>query len=505
MDNINIPEEWSIALYGDIYLSASNGIGGTQNKDGVGIPVSRIETISEQRIDYSRIGYLSSFDEDKIKKHKLQQDDVLFSHINSPIHLGKTALYDGIEKLYHGINLLRIVVDKEVFLPKLFNYHCKYIRALGVFSLNAQHAVNQSSINQKKLSAFKIPLPPLAEQKEIAERLDKLLAQVEATQARLASIPDIIKQFRQSVLAAAVSGKLTEEWQHNSSNKLVNNNEIAHQHRIYFHSQGRKYKEPLSINDFSGLPAIPKNWRWYRAEQLCDLITKGTTPSSEQMSASDEIPYIKVYNLTFNGSLDFSINPTFINRQTHENELKRSKVLPGDVLMNIVGPPLGKVSIVPDTYSEWNINQAICLFRPVCGVSEFYLSLCLRDDNLLSLTKMKAKATAGQFNLTLEICRDYPIPVPSPEEQTEIVRRVEQLFAYADSIEQQAKAAKERVDNLTQAILAKAFRGELTADWRAANPDLISGDNSAEALLTRIQAERAQSAKKSRKRTQPAT
>ena len=90
------------------------------------------------------------------------------------------------------------------------------------------------------------------------------------------------------------------------------------------------------------------------------------------------------------------------------------------------------------------------------------------------------------------------------DEQTEIVRRVEQLFAYADSIEQQAKAAKERVDNLTQAILAKAFRGELTADWRAANPDLISGDNSAAALLARIQAERAQSAKKSRKRTQPA-
>ncbi|MGU5547120.1 hypothetical protein ACV1CV_22480, partial [Aeromonas veronii] len=76
-------------------------------------------------------------------------------------------------------------------------------------------------------------------------------------------------------------------------------------------------------------------------------------------------------------------------------------------------------------------------------------------------------------------------------EQTEIVRRVEQLFAYADTIEQQAKTAKARVDNLTQAILAKAFRGELTADWRAANPDLISGDNSAAALLARIMAERA--------------
>jgi type I restriction enzyme S subunit len=67
---------------------------------------------------------------------------------------------------------------------------------------------------------------------------------------------------------------------------------------------------------------------------------------------------------------------------------------------------------------------------------------------------------------------------------------VEELFAFADTIEQKAAAALDRVDNLTQSILAKAFRGELTADWRAANPDLISGENSAEALLAKIQTER---------------
>lgn len=87
--------------------------------------------------------------------------------------------------------------------------------------------------------------------------------------------------------------------------------------------------------------------------------------------------------------------------------------------------------------------------------------------------------------------RTFQCKLPNKEEQNEIVRRVEQLFAYADRIEQQAKAAKERVDKLTQAILAKAFRGELTLEWRAANPELISGDNSAAALLARIQAERA--------------
>lgn len=96
--------------------------------------------------------------------------------------------------------------------------------------------------------------------------------------------------------------------------------------------------------------------------------------------------------------------------------------------------------------------------------------------------------------------RTFQCKLPNKEEQNEIVRRVEQLFAYADRIEQQAKAAKTRVDNLTQAILAKAFRGELTADWRAANPDLISDDNSAAALLARIQTERATASGKKGKR-----
>ena len=82
------------------------------------------------------------------------------------------------------------------------------------------------------------------------------------------------------------------------------------------------------------------------------------------------------------------------------------------------------------------------------------------------------------------------MPYPAIEEQTEIVLRVEQLFAFAGQIEQRVKDAQARVNHLTQSILAKAFRGELTADWRAQNPDLISGENSAEALLMRIRADR---------------
>jgi type I restriction enzyme S subunit len=95
------------------------------------------------------------------------------------------------------------------------------------------------------------------------------------------------------------------------------------------------------------------------------------------------------------------------------------------------------------------------------------------------------------------------IALPHIDEQTEIVRRVEQLLTYADQVEQQVKNAQARVNQLTQSILAKAFRGELTEQWRQDNPELISGDNSAAALLERIKAERAVAtpAKKKAKKT----
>ena len=400
-------------------------------------------------------------------------------------------------------NFLRLARPSTFINSAYLNYYLTTFYFSGEVVNYQGGSNNLRNLKFKEYSKIDIPVIPRTEQKVIADKLDTLLAQVETTKARLDRIPKILKTFRQSVLSAAVSGKLTEEWRVKHGSPNVEFGEIAKQHKAYFTEAKRKYKEPMEFRANNLTPKIPDNWLWFRAEQLCDLVTKGTTPQKEHMTIIGDIPYIKVYNLTFDGSLDFSIEPTFIPKTVHDNELKRSKVYPGDVLMNIVGPPLGKVSIVPDTHKEWNINQAISIFRPVCGVTNEYLSICLRDEFLLELTKSKAKATAGQFNLTLEICRDYSIPVPPAEEQTQIVRRVEDLFAFADRIEQKANAALERVNNLTQSILAKAFRGELTVDWRAQNPDLISGENSAEALLMKIKAEREalSSKKKPKKKT----
>lgn len=145
---------------------------------------------------------------------------------------------------------------------------------------------------------------------------------------------------------------------------------------------------------------------------------------------------------------------------------------------------------VARTLAPVTINQDIKALVPNLGfISPEFLFYLLKGLERRILEECsKAGTTVSSVETSLLMNLEFELP--SLEEQTEIVRRVEELFAFADSIEQKTNAALERVNNLTQSILAKAFRGELSADWRAANPDLISGDNSAEALLEKIKAER---------------
>lgn len=224
----------------------------------------------------------------------------------------------------------------------------------------------------------------------------------------------------------------------------------------------KKTKQQLMVYRQAVLrEAFKGEWELFKAEDVCYFITKGTTPPNNKQYSCGEFPFIKVYNLTFNGSIDFSIGPTFIDRDTHTGSLSRSAAFPGDVLMNIVGPPLGKIAIVPNTYAEWNINQAIARFR--CGNKLYnrYLAYYLMLSQTIEKMKSHAKATAGQLNLTLETCRNVEIPIPPLETQKRIVRDIESSLSVCDSIEQTIDATLQQAEALRQSILKKAFEGEL--------------------------------------------
>ena len=164
------------------------------------------------------------------------------------------------------------------------------------------------------------------------------------------------------------------------------------------------------------------------ASEVCDFITKGTTPPTGEITEKYEIgmiPYLKVYNLSFTGELLFDNMPQYISADTHNKQLARSKVLPNDVLMNVVGPPLGKFSLVTDEFSEWNINQAIAIFRAKDRVLPRYLMAALMQPNVLR-PFLEQAVGIRQLNLSLEQCRNLEFPLPPIEEQRAFVELSEQ-------------------------------------------------------------------------------
>ncbi|HDR9504095.1 TPA: restriction endonuclease subunit S [Burkholderia cepacia] len=386
-------------------------------------------------------------------------------------------------------------VDEFECIEPRFAWHL--FRFLPLREMNRASAI--PGLNREDAYALPLGLPPFPEQRRIVAKIDSLTGKSRRARDHLDHIPRLVEKYKQAILSAAFRGDLTREWRENHCPAPLSATTVSDERRrlLETHEQRLKQCENIRVVETDRPFKLPEGWDWVRAEAICGFITKGTTPGSGLMSSGDgEVPFIKVYNLTFDGTLDFTIDPTFVSNVTHKGFLGRSKVLPGDVLMNIVGPPLGKVSVVPSQYAEWNINQAIAVFRPIPSVLPAFLSRWLLTDVLTRWAVSRSKATAGQSNLTLEICRNLPVPLCSYAEQVEIVRKIDTAMSWVNRLAGDANSARKLIDHLDQSVLAKAFKGELVPQ--------DATDEPASALLERIQTERAAAPKAKRGRTKAA-
>ena len=162
-----IPQEWEVKYLGDLLARLANGL--TYDVSVIsGHPVSRIETISSGEINYSKVGYIENVA--GCESYKMQKGDILYSHINSLAHVGKVAYYDGKQELYHGMNLLLLRVNKKIDSNYLYAYLLTS-QAKHIAQVIAKPAVNQASISTSDIRKIKLPVPPMEEQRKIAEIL----------------------------------------------------------------------------------------------------------------------------------------------------------------------------------------------------------------------------------------------------------------------------------------------------------------------------------------------
>ena len=379
--------------------------------------------------------------------------DVLLARITPSFENGKGGIVRGLPNGI-GSGSTEYYVCRPIrnaLLPEYLLAHFKTPRFLRDGEQVMSGAVGQQRVPKQYLLDSQLPLPPLNEQKRIADKLDALLARVDACHERLDRVPAILKRFRQSVLATATSGDLTTDWR---------------------------------------AATLADPWTSERATNICDKVQSGGTPR-EGFVDQPGIPFLKVYNIV-NQQVAFNYRPQYVTAAIHNGPLAKSRAIPGDVIMNIVGPPLGKVAIVPDSFREWNINQAIALFSPSARVSSGWLYIVLCSGMSVNSIIHETRGIAGQTNISLSQCRNFEFPIPSVGEQAEIVQRVDSLFAYANRLEARYAAARAQVECLTPALLAKAFRGELVPQ----DPN----DEPASTLLERIRAARAAAPPKPRSR-----
>lgn len=184
-----------MAKLGDVFPLVRNGASIRQTDGATGIPITRIETISNREIDRNKFGYANIIDGSKYKDYILQDGDILMSHINSEKHLGKVALYrkQGNEQIIHGMNLLMLRANPSVLFPPYATYFFETPAFLMQIQKITKKSVNQASFTVTALKEIEIPLPPLGEQCRIAAVLDKVSGLIAKRREQLDKLDELVK------------------------------------------------------------------------------------------------------------------------------------------------------------------------------------------------------------------------------------------------------------------------------------------------------------------------
>ena len=216
---------------------------------------------------------------------------------------------------------------------------------------------------------------------------------------------------------------------------------------------------PSDTPHYENVPfEVPNSWVWCRLEDIA-YVASGSTPD-KTCFVENGVPYIKMYNLR-NQKIDFAYHPQYITEEVHNGKLQRSRTEVGDLIMNIVGPPLGKLAIIPTTLPQANFNQAAILIRPYKfkEVLVSYLKVYLEE--MSEINSIATRGSAGQVNISLTQSQNMRIPIPPLNEVRRIIEEVSKYDILIDSLKQNITDIQNLIAYTKSKIFDLAIHGKL--------------------------------------------
>jgi len=415
----------------------------------------------------------------------LKPGDVLVARMPEP--LGRACLFPGDQKpsvTAVDICIIRTGKDGPNNHWIMHTINSPEIRR----RIEALHrGTTRKRISRRNLASLRLPIPPLNEQKRIVAKVEELLAQVGATKERLTKVSFILKRLRQAVLAAACSGRLTADWREKHldvepATGLLKRIQQDRKKIKKSHINRVRWEENIYFD-------IPDSWSYCFFEDICSnkphAIKAGPFGSSLTKSCYTPSGY-KIYGQEQVIKGDATYGDYYIDEKKFL-ELKSCEVEARDLLISLVGT-IGRVLIIPDKFEKGIINPRLVKISLHSEIFPEYIGKYLGSP--LAINMFERDSHGGTMEiLNLKMLKGLPIPLPPVIEQHEIVRRVEAMFKLAEAVEKRAEAAKVRAEKLTQAILAKAFRGELVlTEAELARQEGRSYESASE-LLSRIKSD----------------
>ena len=485
-----LPVGWEWVRLGALLNRLSNGYSGEQSKAPSPYPLSRIETISAASVNYDRVGYCAHLSEAEIEKYRLVPGDILLSHINSDIHLGKTALVKDDRLLIHGINLLLLRPSSFVY-PEYINLAITQRRFDGYFLSIAQHAIGQASINQSKLSATLVALPPATEQSRIVTRVEELMRLCDALEAKgrleaaqhaqlvstllgtltasatpdeladnwqrvaqhfdlLLDRPAAIDALEQTLLQLAVRGLLVPQDPTDEPASALLQKIRAEKDRLIATGQIKRDKPLPPITDEEKPFELPVGWEWVRLGTAIEVTSSKRIHVTDYVS--DGIPFFRSKEI---GELQRGqrISTEICISHEHFNKLKNLPGFPrtGDLMLTSVGS-IGNTWICDGRdfyYKDGNITK-------LSGLGQINMRY-LQDFIASDLFKVQVTDTVSgtAYNaLTIIKLNDISFPLPPLPEQSRIVTRVTTLRRLCADLRQRLAERQSVQARLAEALVA---------------------------------------------------